>query len=224
MSSAAPLPGASDGSGLRQDLATGRLPARTICSLKATDAANEAIRSLIREMRESSLGTRGLAQTLELLVSSLRAVTEAQFDVQVEEVGGSPMTQLLIYQIAREALGNAARHSGAARISLFLGVRDGAVRLVVQDDGNGFSALDTHREGHFGIHLMRERAELAGGTILIESAPGRGTVVVARVPWTSLSHRTRPRPKSRPSREEASPLALPAPVGSPGNRQGEERA
>ena len=170
---------------LRQDLASGRLLALEDdlpSLLTATNAANDAIRSLIREMRESPLGTRGMTQTLALLVSSLRAISEARFDVRVEEVGGSPMTQLLVYQIAREALGNAARHSGAARIGLFLGVRDGAIRLVVQDDGQGFIPQDIIRAGHFGLQLMRERAELAGGTILIDSGPGRGTVVVARIP------------------------------------------
>lgn len=170
---------------LRQDLASGRLLALEDDLpdlLEATDAASEAIRSLIREMRESPLGTRGIAQTLEMLVASLRAITEARFDVQVEAVGGSPMTQLVVYQIAREALGNAARHSAATHISLFLGVREGAIRLVIRDDGNGFSPQEATRKGHLGLHLMRERAELVGGTLLIDSAPGRGTVVVAKVP------------------------------------------
>ena len=170
---------------LRQDLATGRLlELETDLPelLSATEAANNAIRGLIREMRESPLGSHGISQTLEMLVGSLRSLTDATFDVEVEAVGGSPLTQLLVYQIAREALTNAAKHSGATRIRVFLGVRDGAIRLVVQDDGIGFDPQQAGSAGRFGLQLMRERTELVGGTFFVEALPGQGAVVVARIP------------------------------------------
>ncbi len=170
---------------LRQDLASGRLlelEADVPDLLRATEAANEAIRTLVRDMRESPLGSRGVSQTLSLLVDSLRSLTEATFQIEAEEIGGSALIQLLVYQIAREALTNAARHSAASQIRLFLGVQDGALRLVVQDDGRGFDSAEASRLGHFGLQLMRERAEMAGGILHVEAKPGAGTVVVARVP------------------------------------------
>lgn len=170
---------------LRQDLATGRLlnlEEDVPDLLRATEVANEAIRALVRDIRESPLGSRGISRTLELLVESMRSLTEARLELEVEEVGGSALTQLLMYQIAREALANATRHSSATKIRIFLGVRDGALRLVVQDDGRGFEPLQANQLGHFGLQLMRERAELAGGVLFIEGAPGIGTTIVARIP------------------------------------------
>ncbi|MGE5459520.1 MAG: sensor histidine kinase [Solirubrobacterales bacterium] len=170
---------------LRQDLASGHLlelEADVPDLLRATEVANDAIRALVRDMRTSPLGSRGVTQTLVMFVDSLRSLTEAAFEVDVEEVGGSALTQLLVYQIAREALSNAARHSAATHIRLFLGVREGSLRLVVQDDGRGFEVGGAGQVGHFGLQLMRERAEMAGGILFIESAPGIGATLVARIP------------------------------------------
>ena len=86
-----------------------------------------------------------------------------------------------------EALLNAVRHSGAARISVRL-FRDGAeVRLIVADDGSGFVPTEVDREKHFGLQLMAERVEQAEGVLRIEACPGEGTQVVARLPIESLS-------------------------------------
>jgi signal transduction histidine kinase len=170
---------------LRQDLATGHLlelEADVPDLLKATEAANDAIRALVRDMRASPLGSKGVAQTLVMFVDSLRSLTEATFEIDVEEIGGSALTQLILYQIAREALSNSARYSAATHIRLFLGVREGSLRLVVQDDGRGFDPSGASQPGHFGLQLMRERAEMAGGVLFVESAPGAGAMVVARVP------------------------------------------
>jgi signal transduction histidine kinase len=82
-----------------------------------------------------------------------------------------------LVRIAREAVGNAARHSGAARVSLNLQRRGSRVRLRVTDDGTGFDPVAT--AGGFGLTSMRERASLVGGDLWISSAPGRGTQVEA---------------------------------------------
>jgi len=170
---------------LKQDLATGRLleleddlPEL----LKAVDAANEAMRGLIRELRASPLGSRGLAETIRLLTVHLQPLTPARFELELENVGGSPITQLIAYQVVREGLVNAARHSNAGRIRVFLGVIDGAIRLVVEDDGRGFAPESVDGDRHFGLQLMRERVELLGGAFHVDSGPDRGTTVVARLP------------------------------------------
>jgi signal transduction histidine kinase len=85
------------------------------------------------------------------------------------------------YRVAQEALHNAAKHARAHTLELVLEVRDREVGLVVADDGRGF---DPHGEfpGHLGLRSMRERAAAVGGTLEIESAPGAGTRLSARVP------------------------------------------
>ncbi len=169
---------------LRQDLASGRLldlEEDLPGLLQAAEAANSSIRDLIREMRESPLGSRGLPQTLAMFARSLRAITDASVELDIDQVAGSPLTQLLVYQIAREALSNSARHSGASAIHLSLGVRDGYLRLVVRDDGRGFDPK-IERPGHFGVRLMRERAEMAGGVLSVHSDRNTGTIVVAKIP------------------------------------------
>ena len=59
---------------------------------------------------------------------------------------------------------------------------DDAIRLRVTDDGQGFSMLGVDSTSHFGLQLMRERVELAGGVLLVDSHPGEGTTVLARLP------------------------------------------
>lgn len=173
---------------LRQELATGRLLAMEDDLpelLRATDEASASARSLIRDLRASHLGTAGLARTLQLLIRELSTETDVSLESDIEEVAGSPVVDLLAYQVAREALRNAIRHSRAASIRVSLR-RDGTdLRLIVEDDGVGFSQLgvDVHR--HFGIALMKERVELGGGLLQVESAVGRGTRVVARLPAAS---------------------------------------
>jgi signal transduction histidine kinase len=170
---------------LRQELATGRLLALEDDLpelLRATDEASETVRSLIRDLRTSPLGTAGLSRTLELLVRDLSLETDISLEADIDEVAGSPVVDLLTYQVAREALRNAIRHShaGSVRISLR---RDGDdIRLVVEDDGVGFSQLGVDTQHHFGLALMKERVELGGGLLQVDSAAGSGTRVVARLP------------------------------------------
>jgi two-component system NarL family response regulator len=91
----------------------------------------------------------------------------------------------LIY-IIREAIGNARRYSGGKQASVSITVEAEFVQAVIQDHGLGF---DTHYSGperrkgtHFGLRIMRERAEEVGGTVVVESAPGQGTRVSVRLP------------------------------------------
>jgi PAS domain S-box-containing protein len=89
----------------------------------------------------------------------------------------------VLYRIATEAITNAAKHAGARHVSVSVDDSDAGVSLRVADDGTGFDAA-AHRRvpGHIGLESMRERAELAGGTLKIESALETGTVVTAWIP------------------------------------------
>jgi signal transduction histidine kinase len=173
---------------LKHDLAAGRLldlEADLPDLLYATQAANDALRDLIGDLRRSKIGPGGLTETLRLLIKQLESGTKARFEAFLVEPGGSPLTQLLLYQIAREALTNAAVHAGATVIRVTLTAEERFARLQVDDDGHGFDAADVDESHHFGLQLMRERAELAGGLLVITSERGGGTHVVARLPTES---------------------------------------
>jgi signal transduction histidine kinase len=171
---------------LRHDLASGRLldlehdlPEL----LGATESASESIRSLIRDLRSSSIGRGGLTPTVGLLVEDLTSRTKIHIEAHLSDVGGTPQIQLLVYQVAREALQNAVKHSDADRIEVRL-YRDGpTIRLVVIDDGCGFAYSDVDRRMHFGLELMKERLIMVGGSLEIDTAPGEGTRISAEFPW-----------------------------------------
>jgi signal transduction histidine kinase len=170
---------------LRQDLNAGRLlnlDEDIPELLEATEAAQEAIRCVVRDLRRSSLGPGGLNSTVELLAGQLEAGGSPRFLLLLDDVGGSSVVQLLIYQVAREAMNNAARHSKATLIRVTLKRDDGLIRLLVEDDGVGFSANSVDRELHFGLQLIRERVESAGGSVFLDSRLGEGTRVIAQLP------------------------------------------
>jgi signal transduction histidine kinase len=93
----------------------------------------------------------------------------------------SPEVSVCLFRIAQEALRNAARHSRASRVSLAVTTTNGSVRMTVGDDGVGF-VPGQGRVRSLGHASMKERARLLGGTLEIESAPGRGTTVNVSVP------------------------------------------
>ncbi|MGH2640874.1 MAG: sensor histidine kinase, partial [Actinomycetota bacterium] len=170
---------------LRQDLAAGKLleldddlPEL----LLATDAAQRAIRDLLGDMRRSPLGAAGLKPTLRLLVDQLTSAGAPPVVLDVEEFSSSPLAQLLAYQVVREALHNAAKHSRASNVELRLWKDERMLRVSVRDDGTGFAwaAVDSSR--HFGLQIMKERIEAAGGSMFVDSRLGEGTLVAASVP------------------------------------------
>jgi signal transduction histidine kinase len=94
-----------------------------------------------------------------------------------------PIVRDEIYWIAREALVNAFRHSGATRIEVELLYDDRHFKLGVRDDGKGIPAeiLEPGRTGHYGLTGMRERARQVGAELSIWSRPGSGTEVQLRL-------------------------------------------
>src|SRR6266511_3724869 len=170
---------------LRQDLSHGKLFELEVDVPKlkaATVQATEALRALIRNLRKSPVGAHGLTRTLNLLVEETSGRTSAEIHADVRPVAASASIQLLVYQVAREALENAIRHARAQNIYVFLFEDDDAVRLVVRDDGTGFVITLSDRELHFGLRMMAERAQLAGGVLHIDSRLGEGTQITGRFP------------------------------------------
>jgi two-component system sensor histidine kinase UhpB len=166
---------------LRLEAARANAPPALEAELAETRAlANQAMQellSLARQLRPTALDDLGLAAAIGGLVEQLsRGEVEAGFEAAGDLSGLDDDSQLVVYRVAQEALSNAARHSGAARVDVRLRrPDDGGVELEVTDDGRGF-AFDEAERG-LGIAGMRERALLVGGELTIESRPERGTTV-----------------------------------------------
>ncbi|HET7235282.1 MAG TPA: ATP-binding protein [Actinomycetota bacterium] len=170
---------------VRNDLATGHLldlEADVPDLLRAVEAADAALRDMVRDLRRSAIGPGGLLETLRLLARDAEARSTVRVHVDLTEVGGSPLTQLLLYQLAREAVANALKHAEARNVVISLHQEDGAIRLRVSDDGRGFDPLRMDSGNHFGLQLSRERVELAGGVMAVDTSPQAGTQVVYRLP------------------------------------------
>src|SRR5918992_147788 len=153
---------------------------------KAKERAQELIRALIRDLHRSPLGRAGLVQALFSFCNDVERDSHIRIRAELSEVDLPAPVQLLCYQVAREAVMNAVKHSGAEAITLTLREADDGARLSIADDGAGFDVEQGSPEGHFGLTMMRERAQVAGGSFRIESTPGEGTRVIAEFPTSLL--------------------------------------
>src|SRR5262249_40287759 len=97
-----------------------------------------------------------------------------------------PPLETTVYRIVQEALTNVVKHAQAASVSLILECRPHQLLAIVEDDGKGFEAeamLDAaSAKKTLGVLGMNERVARVGGTLQIESSPGRGTTVYVRIP------------------------------------------
>jgi signal transduction histidine kinase len=99
--------------------------------------------------------------------------------------------EITLFRVAQEALANVAKHAGATRVALTLSYLDDVVLLDVRDDGAGFSpsaGAPSTGSGGFGLRGIRQRLELVGGALAIESVPGEGTALSASVPALTVSN------------------------------------
>jgi signal transduction histidine kinase len=170
---------------LRQDLSSGRLldlDEDLPELLAATEVAQATVRGLVGGLRRSPIGAAGLSSTLRLFAEQLESAGAPTILLELDDVEGSYASQLLTYQVAREALSNAAKHSRATQIHARLWEEDASIRLVVQDDGIGFVADSVDANRHFGLQLLKERVEAASGYVEIDSRLGIGTTILVAIP------------------------------------------
>lgn len=140
------------------------------------------VRRLAVELRPSALDDFGLVAALERLTGSFAEQTGIAVDFQtaLAEERLPEEVETAIYRIVQESLTNVVKHARARRVSILLARKDGAVKAVVEDDGQGFDPAE--QTGGSGLVGMRERLALLGGRLAVESAPDRGTTVAAEVP------------------------------------------
>lgn len=143
----------------------------------------EQARTLAQGLNPFLLEVRGLTVALREFVAGV----QAQMGVicTFEEIGSGPSLgtepSMHLFRITQEAVTNAVRHANATRIDVTLTRSDHRYRLVIQDDGEGFSmvasAKERDRGSGMGLSIMRHRAELIGARLHVTSTPGNGTTV-----------------------------------------------
>lgn len=144
------------------------------------------MRRLALELRPMLLETAGLDATLRWLAEQYQQRTGMVAEVigQATEVPGK--MAIACFRVAQEALTNVVRHAKARHVGIELTQGEGLLQLVVHDDGEGFDVGRTLEQaaaaGNLGLIGMRERVEILGGRLPIESRPGEGTRVCVSLP------------------------------------------
>jgi two-component system sensor histidine kinase UhpB len=144
------------------------------------DGVMAELHDLAVNLRPLALDRYGLAPALEQYLASFRKqnTIEAGFAATGLEQGRLPAeVETAVYRIVQESLTNVARHADAARVNIAVVRQNEHVIVTVQDDGRGFDVEEALARGRLGLLGMRERAEMLGGKLEIDSQPGAGTKV-----------------------------------------------
>jgi len=148
----------------------------------------ENVRRLTRALRPIYLEDLGLVTALEMLAreTSRPDALQVAFECAGRERRLPRETELAFYRIAQQALNNVLRHAGARRAHLEIAFADQEIKVEVTDDGMGFKVppnlTDFAPAGHFGLLGMRERADLIGARLEVQSEPGHGTRLSVHLP------------------------------------------
>jgi signal transduction histidine kinase len=145
----------------------------------------EEVHRLILDLRPAVLDDLGLFSALRWYAERYLARRGIAVRCEIAELEGRlpPEVEIAVFRIGQEVMNNIARHAGAESVLIQLAAHDGELRIEIEDDGKGFDpAVVPQDRPHYGLVGIRERAELLGGTAVIDSAPGQGTRVEVRVP------------------------------------------
>ena len=161
-------------------------------AIEQLDMEIGSLRSLIADVRPTTLDDLGLEPALEVLADRARRQglnVELLIDSGYEQ-GRRPDrlaadVETALYRIIQEALTNARKHGGARRVTVRVRDDDNCVEASITDDGEGFDV--TARADGFGLIGIRERTELLDGELRVESSPGHGTTVTVTVPVRRVS-------------------------------------
>lgn len=138
-------------------------------------------RRIIENLRPSSLDQLGLRAALQLLCDDVAQNAGLAVRTELDDVNLSRDAELALYRLVQESLTNTVKYAKATQVQVLLAAVGGMAVVQVQDDGHGFDPK-VARPGHHGLAGMRIRMESHAGSLLIDSAPGRGTRIRAELP------------------------------------------
>jgi PAS domain S-box-containing protein len=162
-----------------------RLRAKCRNMSRLIEDAVGSVGSIITDLRPSILDHQGLWAALEWQADEFSRAAEIALDWDMRLAAPPTLPEphaMAVFRIFQEMLSNVGRHASASRIAVRIEDGDGALRLCVQDDGVGAPAERFESRTAYGVMGMRERALALGGTLAIESAPGRGSTFSLLLP------------------------------------------
>jgi signal transduction histidine kinase len=137
---------------------------------------------LIQELYPVALKEKGLVTALREYIFEWENRTDIQVELQIDGAKKLPLdVEQALYRIVQEALANIARHSQAEKVKVSIRYNPHLVEVQVADNGLGFDV--EQKQYGLGLHSMRERAVMIGGSLRLESKPGEGTSVIIQLPF-----------------------------------------
>ena len=165
------------------------LKAKIARTQRLVENSVNAVHRFARELRPAVLDDLGLIPALHAYNKSLAARKKIKIQLTafggVEALGSAKRT--VLFRVAQEALTNVARHAQATQVRMSITEISGAIRMEISDNGKSFhveKVLSAKNHKRLGLLGMRERIEMVGGSLAIESTPGKGTTVRAEIPFT----------------------------------------
>jgi signal transduction histidine kinase len=147
---------------------------------RISEEALRDMQTLLTELRPASLDGAGLAPALQEICAAYQDRLGVTVDASLDDVTVPAPVEHALLRITQEACANAVRHGNAGRLAVSLVRQDGHVELAVRDTGTGFDPAAAHAGS--GLAHIRDRVAEVGGTVDIDSAPGRGAALTVRVP------------------------------------------
>jgi two-component system sensor histidine kinase DegS len=164
----------------------------------------DSVRGMIYDLRPPELTELGLAEAMRNYAAEweARCGITVSSELDLRETRLSPMEELAVYRVMQEALQNVHKHARASAVGIAWSRSNGSWVLHVTDDGMGFDLVKAARhKKSVGLLSMRERAELIGGTLQVQSTPGKGTAVTLLLPTEKKPEPLRPRREERARKE-----------------------
>jgi two-component system sensor histidine kinase DegS len=163
-----------------------------LASMKASAMGTfQKVRDFIFELRPMMLDDLGLVPTLKRYVEACKEQSGQEVHLMItgSERRLETYQEVMIFRAIQELMNNAARHSQATLTKVHLDLGEATVKVSVEDNGKGFDLETLKERGNMGIKVIRERAEMLGGYLEVNSLLGQGTRVLFQIPAAAPSVR-----------------------------------
>lgn len=169
-----------------QDPVKAKLELSTVS--KTLHSTIDDIRNTIFDLRPMTFNDLGLRSAFENLVQVINEENKYEMDMEIEDAAcENDLLLATIYRVVQECLNNIVKHAGAGKILFHCKNREDTYVIDIEDDGKGFTGkeLEEKKDKHFGMTVMRERVNLLGGKLSVDSAEGEGTKIHIEIPLVS---------------------------------------
>jgi signal transduction histidine kinase len=163
--------------------ALGRVQTQLDVAQQLLEETSQQIRDVMSELRPPELDDYGLVAALRWYTGQLTNRTGIEVVIEADEQMPSlpGMWEISLFRIAQEALTNVVKHAQASQTVISLQTTPAQTQMRISDNGVGFDVHAISQPQHWGILNMRERVQLLGGELIIESTPGRGTCLTVQI-------------------------------------------